>query len=64
MPKTNAEQIKITLIRSPIGRIASHRACVRGLGLRRMQQTVQIATTPQNMGMVNAIQDMLRIEEV
>lgn len=64
MAKKKPEQVSVTLIRSPIGRIQSHRACVRGLGLRRMHQTVQVAATPENMGMVNAIRDMLRVEEV
>lgn len=63
MAKKQPEQVSVTLIRSPIGRIQSHRACVRGLGLRRMHHTVTVKTTPENMGMVNTIRDMLRVEE-
>lgn len=58
------EQLSLTLVRSPIGRIASHKACLRGLGLRRMHQTVQVPATPENLGMVRKVSDMLRIEEV
>jgi len=58
-----SKQIKITLIKSPSGRVARHRACVRGLGLRRMHHTVTVADTPENRGMINKVVDMLAIEE-
>lgn len=56
-------KIKIMLVKSPCGRLKNHRACVRGLGLRRMHQTVAVADTPENRGMINRIVDMLEIEE-
>ncbi len=55
--------LKVTLVRSPIGRLASHRACVSGLGLRRMHQTVEVVDTPENRGMINKINYMLQVEE-
>jgi large subunit ribosomal protein L30 len=58
-----SKQITIKLIKSPIGRTARHRACVRGLGLRRMQHAVTVADTPENRGMINKVADMLAIEE-
>ena len=58
------KQVKITLIRSLAKRLPNHQACVRGLGLKRMHQTVTIAATPENMGMVNKVSFMLKIEEV
>jgi large subunit ribosomal protein L30 len=58
------KQIKITLIKSPFGRLQIHRACVRGLGLSRMHQSVQIAATPENLGMVRKAGFMLKVEEV
>ncbi|GAB3674705.1 50S ribosomal protein L30 [Salinisphaera aquimarina] len=58
-----SKEIKITLIKSPAGRIARHRACVRGLGLRRMHHTVTVIDTPENRGMINKVVDMLAIEE-
>lgn len=61
---TQAKQLKLTLIRSTFGRLKMHRDCIRGLGLRRMYQTVQIAATPENLGMVRKADFMLKVEEV
>lgn len=58
-----SKQITVKLIKSPIGRTERHRACVRGLGLRRMHHRVSVADTPENRGMINKIVDMLAIEE-
>jgi large subunit ribosomal protein L30 len=58
------KQIKVTLVKSTFGRLAVHRACVRGLGLSRMHQSVQVAATPENLGMVRKIGYMLKVEEV
>ncbi|KEZ75884.1 50S ribosomal protein L30 [Salinisphaera hydrothermalis] len=58
------KRIKVTLIKSPIGRVARHRACVRGLGLRRVNHSVEVADTPENRGMINKVADMLAVEEV
>lgn len=55
-------RIKVTLIKSTFGRGANHQACVRGLGLRRMHHSVVIDTTPENMGMVNKVGYMLKVE--
>lgn len=55
--------VKITLVRSMNGRLKNHKACVRGLGLRRMHQTVEVKDTPENRGMINKINYMLRIED-
>lgn len=56
-------QVKITLVRSPIGRDVAHKACVTGLGLRRMHHSVTVTDTPNNRGMINTISYMLKIEE-
>ncbi|MCX7072471.1 MAG: 50S ribosomal protein L30 [Gammaproteobacteria bacterium] len=58
------KQVKITLIKSVFGRLQAHRACVRGLGLTRMHSSVVIQATPENMGMVNKIGFMLKVEEI
>ncbi|HEY5739865.1 MAG TPA: 50S ribosomal protein L30 [Gammaproteobacteria bacterium] len=55
--------VKLTLVRSKYGRLKSHQACIAGLGLRRMHQTVQVIDTPENRGMINKVQYMLKIEE-
>jgi len=47
--------IRVKLIRSTIGRLASHKACVKGLGLRRMNHEVEVMDTPENRGMINKI---------
>ena len=58
------DQINVTLVRSPIGAQPKHRECVRGLGLKRMHQTVTLEDTPSVRGMVNKVYYMVRVEEV
>jgi len=59
-----AKELKVTLVRSKHGRLKSHKACVTGLGLRKMHQTVTVADTPENRGMINRISYMIAVEEV
>ena len=54
--------LKVTLLRSIFGQLASIRGSVRGLGLRRIGHTVIVADTPSNRGMMNAASHRLRIE--
>ena len=58
-----AKKIKVTLVKSRHGRLKSHRACVAGLGLRRMHQTVEVIDTPENRGMINKVSYLLRVED-
>jgi len=58
------KQISVKLIRSTNGRLKKHQACVRGLGLRRMHQTVLVMDTPENRGMINKVSYMLETSEV
>jgi len=58
-----ADKLKVTLVRSFNGRLASHKACVRGLGLRRMHHSVIVDNTPENRGMINKVAYLLKIEE-
>ncbi|MBY0379219.1 MAG: 50S ribosomal protein L30 [Burkholderiales bacterium] len=53
----------MTLLKSLIGRLEAHKACARGLGLRKIGQTVEVVTTPENMGMVNRISYLLKFED-
>jgi len=65
MAKANKETVatvKVTLVKSTIGRIASHKACVAGLGIRRMHHTVEVLDTPANRGMINAVNYLLKVE--
>ena len=61
--KSTAGQVKLTLVKSKFGRLAAHKACVSGLGLRRMHQSVIVADTPENRGMINRVAYMLRVEQ-
>ena len=58
------KELKVTLVKSKYGRLKKHKACVVGLGLRKMHQTVQVADTPENRGMIDRISYLLSVEEV
>ena len=55
--------MKVKLVRSVHGRLERHKACVRGLGLRRMHQTVEVEDTEKTRGMVNKVSYMVEVEE-
>jgi large subunit ribosomal protein L30 len=57
------KQIKVTLVKSLAGQLKNISASVRGLGLRRPQQTVEVADTPQNRGMIGAASHLLKVQE-
>ncbi|MEH6544515.1 MAG: 50S ribosomal protein L30 [Porticoccaceae bacterium] len=57
------KMIKLTQLKSGIGRLKNHRACLTGLGLRRIGQTVEVEDTPSVRGMVNKISYLLKVEE-
>ena len=63
-PGSAVKRLSVTLVRSKHHRLAAHKACAAGLGLRRMHQTVQVIDTPENRGMINRIHYMLNVEEV
>lgn len=56
--------VKVTLKRSINRRTAKHKACVAGLGLRRIGHTVTVQDTPENRGMINKVSYLLAVEEV
>ncbi|MBT8112639.1 MAG: 50S ribosomal protein L30 [Gammaproteobacteria bacterium] len=58
-----SKQLKVTLVKSLNGRLAAHKACARGLGIRRINNPVSVIDTPENRGMINKISYMLRVEE-
>ena len=60
---STVKRLSVTMVRSKHGRLASHKACVAGLGLRRMHQTVLVIDTPENRGMINKVQYLLKVEE-
>lgn len=59
---TGGKTIKVTLVRSLIGTRPEHRASVRGLGLRRLNQSVELVDTPAVRGMVNKVAYLVRCE--
>lgn len=60
-----AEQksIKVTLLRSRHGRKPGHAECLAGLGLKHRHQSVVVADTPENRGMIRRISYLVRVEE-
>ncbi|MFT7300229.1 MAG: large subunit ribosomal protein L30 [Porticoccus sp.] len=57
-----ANKIKVTQVRSTAGRLAAHKACVAGLGLRRINHTVEVEDTPSVRGMINTVHYMVKVE--
>ncbi|MBV2131102.1 MULTISPECIES: 50S ribosomal protein L30 [Arsukibacterium] len=55
--------IKVTQTKSSIGRLPKHRATLTGLGLRRINHTVEVEDTPSVRGMINAVYYMVKVEE-
>ena len=60
--KSPGNTLKVTLVRSPVGTKQQHRACVRGLGLRKIRQTVELADTPSIRGMINKVAYLVKCE--
>ena len=58
------KELKVTLVKSRFGRLKSHKACVAGLGLRKIRQTVTVPDTPENRGIINKVSYLLSVEEV
>ncbi|MDX2506566.1 MAG: 50S ribosomal protein L30 [Gammaproteobacteria bacterium] len=58
-----AKTIRVTQTKSIHGRLKAHKACVAGLGLRRMNHTVEVIDTPENRGMINRVSYLLKVEE-
>ncbi len=56
------KKIKVTLVKSVIGTKESHRATVRGLGLRRLNSSSELQDTPAIRGMINKIAYLLKCE--
>jgi large subunit ribosomal protein L30 len=57
-----AKTLKVTQIKSVIGTKESHRACIRGLGLRRLNHSVLVEDTPAVRGMINKVYYLVKWE--
>jgi large subunit ribosomal protein L30 len=58
---TTTQKLKVQLVRSPIGTKESHRATVRGLGLRGVNSVKELEDTPAVRGMINKISYLVRV---
>lgn len=59
----STDKLTVTQTRSDIGRISAHKACLKGLGLRRIGHTVTVEDTPAVRGMINRVSYMVKVEE-
>ena len=57
-----ASTLSVTLIKSFYGRLPAHRATVNGLGLKRINHTVELQDTPEVRGMINKVSYLLKVE--
>ena len=60
---TKDKTMTIKLIKSGIDRMKRHKLCIKGLGFKKLNQTVTVIDTPSNRGLVNKISDMIEIQE-
>ena len=58
---TTPNKVTVQLVRSPIGTKESHRATVRGLGLRKLNSTSELQDTPEVRGMINKISYLVKV---
>ncbi|MEE9343145.1 MAG: 50S ribosomal protein L30 [Gammaproteobacteria bacterium] len=58
------KKVKVTLMKSTSGRLKNHKACVIGLGLRRIRHSVVVQDTPENRGMMNKVSYLLSVEDI
>jgi large subunit ribosomal protein L30 len=57
-----AKTVKVTQVKSSIGRLPKHKATLKGLGLRRIGHTVELEDTPSVRGMINQVIYMIKVE--
>ncbi len=55
--------LKLKLVKSTNKKLKNHKACIAGLGLRRIGHTVKVMDTPENRGMINKVNYLLQVEE-
>ena len=58
-----AGKVKVTLVKSMIGRPEKHRRVLRGMGLTKLNKTVELQDTPSIRGMINTVSHLVRAEE-
>ena len=58
------KMLNVTMTKSKNGRLKDHQDCLKGLGLRKIRQTVTVKDTAEIRGMINKIAYMLKVEEI
>jgi large subunit ribosomal protein L30 len=58
-----SSEVKVTLIKSHIGRPPKQRAVLNGMGLKKVNKTVVLQNTPEVKGMINKVSHLLKVEE-
>ena len=61
MAKEQTKTVKVQLVRSPIGTKESHRATIRGLGLRKLNSVSELQDTPAVRGMINQVDYLVKV---
>lgn len=56
------KKITVTQLKSTLGRLKNHKACITGLGLRRIGHTVEVEDTPSVRGMINKVSYLIKVE--
>jgi len=56
------KKITVTQIKSTLGRLKNHKACIIGLGLRRIGHTIEVEDTPSVRGMINKVSYLIKVE--
>ena len=54
--------LKVTQLKSTAKRLPNHKACIAGLGLRRINHTVEVEDTPSVRGMINQVHYLIKVE--
>jgi len=60
---TSPKKIKVTQVKGLRGALTEHKASVRGLGLRRIRHTVELADTPETRGMIHKVRHLVQVVE-
>jgi large subunit ribosomal protein L30 len=64
MNKMRIKKLRITQTKSKYGRLVKHKNCLSGLGIRKINNSVIVDGTPENLGMINKVSYMLNVEEI
>lgn len=64
MARQKNKKLQVTLVCSPITTVEAQKACVKGLGLRRLRHSVVVEDTPCTRGMINKVKHLVMVEEV